>query len=88
MDCSHHCANQPLYVTSEVRSPGRTVVKTDAILLAAAHQRFSMELLGIVDMNRSRQSMDGPIECLQLAISQPGGFREDRLGKDQRKGYR
>jgi hypothetical protein len=27
-------------VTAEVRLPGRTVVKTDAILLAAAHQRL------------------------------------------------
>jgi hypothetical protein len=54
MDCSHHGANQPLYVTSVVRPRGRTVVKTDAIFLAAAHQRFGVELLSIIDMNRSR----------------------------------
>src|SRR5258708_36310931 len=88
MDCSHHRANQPLYVTSEVRAPGRTVVKMDAILLAAAHQRFGVELLGIVDMNRSRQPMDRPVECLKLAVSQPRGLRENRMGKGERKRYR
>src|SRR6266851_5890663 len=80
MNRSHHRANQPFDMSSEVRPARRTMLKSDAKFLATTQQRFGMELLGIVDMNRSRQTMDRPIKCLKFPVSQPGILWEHRLG--------
>jgi len=54
-------------MTTEMWLPGRTVVKTDAVLLAAAHQRLGVKLLGIVDMRISAQCRVTPAPGTALA---------------------
>ncbi len=67
-------------MSSEVWSTGRTVLKPDAKFLTTTQQRFGVELLVIVDMNRSRQAVNRPIKGLKFPVSQPGVLREHRVG--------
>ncbi len=83
MDLAHHCPDQPLDMAAIVRRPHRTIIHRDPILLAAALQRFGMELLGVVEVQPLDQSLDWPITG-DPARHQPAGLRQNGMGDTQR----
>ena len=65
---------------AEVWSPKWAMIELDGVLLTATNQRLRVKLPGIINMNGSGQSMDRPVESLNLAVSQPRDLWENCMG--------
>lgn len=60
MDRPHHGPNQPLDVPAPVRLGWRAVDDLDPVLLDTSGKRLGMELLGVVEVDALRNTVDRP----------------------------